>query len=354
MTKKSKEVQNTFWCKVTLFQLLLSVMIVIYHSNVVSTYSAHGLEVNKILYAVCEWFTNSFAGYVVTFFIFVSGVLFYRNIDVSALREKLQSRVRTLLVPYVAWNVIFFIDIIVIQIIPYIVAYGNFNIGYNISDIIKGLTIRPFDDALWTVFTLIIYTVCSPVIFLLVKNKRIGFATIVIFWIMRWLGVGLPVNARYQYAFAWYITGAYLGKHYFWIFSKCLNGWYWYVANIAVILFASFSYKMDFLQNLLAYDIVGVCLAVSLFNVLDLVVPIMGKYVGKLRGLSFWIYAMHELCLEWINKWWITVWEINHVALIINTVLIPIAIIAVCIFTYWILQRYAHRLWCVLSGGRGG
>lgn len=73
----------------------------------------------------------------------ISGYLFFRTYKISNLKEKLISRVHTLLIPYILWNII----------------YAFFMIGLSKAGLIKNITIG---KNVWNILFQILNAEFSP------------------------------------------------------------------------------------------------------------------------------------------------------------------------------------------------
>ena len=100
--KDNKEIR--FRNKITFIQFLLSVGIVYQHT-------AWNYRECNIL-NLSQTFLFFLIETCVPFFFMISGFLFFRTYKPSKIKEKILSRVRTLLIPYVIWNTIYAVFII--------------------------------------------------------------------------------------------------------------------------------------------------------------------------------------------------------------------------------------------------
>jgi peptidoglycan/LPS O-acetylase OafA/YrhL len=94
--------------KIKFLRLPLIIGIVAYHSPTMSVGYADAFFQN--------FMANAWGGSCVHFFFILSGFLFFQNFNLSlnSYLEKLKSRFRTLLVPYLFWNLV----VLAIAIIP--------------------------------------------------------------------------------------------------------------------------------------------------------------------------------------------------------------------------------------------
>ena len=118
MIRSAEQFRN----KITAVQFLLSVGIVYQHT-------VWNYRENPILNA-----GQSFLFYLietcVPFFFMISGYLFFRTYDKSKWKEKMLSRVRTLLIPYMVWNAIYTLFMVTLKRIGLI---SNLTISDNLG-----------------------------------------------------------------------------------------------------------------------------------------------------------------------------------------------------------------------------
>ena len=111
-------------------------------------------------------------GSAVPLFFGISGYLFFYKPDfnVSIYRDKLMKRVKTLLIPYVLWNIIYVLfNVILLK-----------SKGQSINVVSQLVSIWhmpnssfPADPALWFVRDLMVCMVMSPLIYQIIKRKRL-------------------------------------------------------------------------------------------------------------------------------------------------------------------------------------
>lgn len=162
--------------KITLLNFILIALIVLLHSNNSETldYSSimNGGRENFVIDLVYTSFTKICETAVPTFFA-LSGYLFYRNLTNENLWKKFRNRFRTVLVPYLFWNSIFYLAYFCMDQIPFIadkinVQMPDFNIGMLIFD-------NYANPPLWFLFKLFCLQLVSPFMFFAMKkiNKNI-------------------------------------------------------------------------------------------------------------------------------------------------------------------------------------
>lgn len=146
----------------------------------------HLASISLSLGNIIDFLSGSLAPLANPFFFFISGLLFFKGSDFSKKDyfDKLRSRTRSLLVPYVMWNAIFLVVLFVAeQLQPgWTSAIGKPIAQFGITDFLlsfwdislicnQGGIAAPLDITMWFVRDLIILVILSPVIF----------------WSLRWL-----------------------------------------------------------------------------------------------------------------------------------------------------------------------
>lgn len=177
---------NKYRNKVTLLSFILAILIVVRHSVGIDVYTLKG----PLL--AFEKFISDATDLVVPTFFALSGFLFYQNFERSKLKSKLQSRFRTLFVPYIIWNLIGFLYTLTLISIPIIGERMNREIP--IFNFISSLKMIFWDceyNVTWFVRDLMIFTLVTPMFKLLI-NRRILGAIIVLFII----GIGYYINNK--------------------------------------------------------------------------------------------------------------------------------------------------------------
>lgn len=131
-------------------------------------------------------------------FLLISGYLFFRNIESFTLRlygEKLQRRLRSVVVPYLFWNAVVLLLYFVGQaVVPELFSGNNTRIcDYTPLEWVKAFwrvegTMSPINPPLWYVRNLLVVFVLSPLIYALLKKRTIGVAFIAAMLVL-WLFV---------------------------------------------------------------------------------------------------------------------------------------------------------------------
>lgn len=261
----------------------------------------------------------------VPFFFMLSGYLFYRNINKDNIKIKMKSRIKTLLVPYLIWNIVYAIFMISLNKLGYI---KNIYIEESFFGILKQIINADFSP-LWFVKYLVIFSLVAPISYKLFKSYKLGLFTIVFLIIINFISYKLglicnPINVNanslvmLNYQYIYYSVGIWSGIH----ISKYI------ISHTFRLLFVC-------------------CLwfAVDLLPIKN----IKGNY-------SFFIYCVHLIPLQCIqgvtgiifNKKGLGYLYIN----LVEYILLPIIIVMLIIGTAELIKKYIPGLAEYIYGGR--
>ncbi len=170
--------KNSFSNKVYVFTFLMSVLVVLVHSvNFASDNSTLLLMIQSsdlnnidlggmtgIAAHIENFFSNALGQAAVPGFFMLSGYMFYRTLGgFRDIVRKWKSRFMTLLVPYGAWNVIYYIIYIVV---------GRASVS--IAELNAAVTNYKYNPVFWYLYQLILLTALAPVFYLLLKRGGVA------------------------------------------------------------------------------------------------------------------------------------------------------------------------------------
>ncbi len=117
-------------------------------------------------------------------FLLISGYLFFRNTESFTLRlygEKLQRRVRSILVPYLFWNgVVILLFFVGQSVVPGLFSGNNARVcDYTPIEWVRAFwrvegTMSPINAPLWYMRNLMVAVLLSPLLYVLLKNRAVG------------------------------------------------------------------------------------------------------------------------------------------------------------------------------------
>lgn len=281
------------------FPLIAAVVTV--HSNIIQNPTAEGSE----LYCTfTDIFFGNFLNASIALFFFISGYLFFHESTFSAelYKKKLVGRVRTLLVPYVLWNLIYFAVVLLMQnlysgfslllhkqIADFSVA-DYFLVFWNVREV-TGLSadmMAPLAFQFWFLQCLMVFTLLSPIIYYIVKKTGIVLAACL--FVLCVTDAVPEVPGFKTSAFYYLALGAYFA------IAKVR----WYTDNARVYLYLAMAWAAVFAVRLYMHlDCLWLAQeTLLLFLVFGLVYRLtkgreLSRRVVSLCGSSFFVFAVH-------------------------------------------------------------
>lgn len=348
--------EKKFRNKIVFTTFILSILVVIIHSENIGQYSV----TNDVLSGrVCIWIENSLVTSItkcaVPCFIFISGLLFYRNYTLNKMISKYKSRIRSIVIPYLLVNGFYTLIAVIGHFIPYVTN----NLGENwsmesvtFSNILKGIFLFEYNKIFWFMLFLIVCISISPVIYIFIRNKYVG-ALVCFVVILVALCTENFTGKLYYLNFIYFILGGYLSIH-FKVFTETLKSKkICYIAVViyttAIILYhiAEQSGNNEFIR--LYEYCYPLFLVLSFYVMMDLFVNIsMKDYMKK----SFIIYEMQLIFLAIYKKLFRMLFPVNNVFAIITYFAVPVVVVISIVYTANIMEKKMPKVYRILAGGR--
>jgi fucose 4-O-acetylase-like acetyltransferase len=240
-------------------------------------------------------------------FFCISGFLFFTGVaKVSDCYPKIKKRAKTLLLPYVIWNIIFVLWYVVLGILPGVSQFVNSNVSEYFTGGLFGALdafISPAAFQLWYLRDLIIYVLLSPLFYVCLKRFKWGLPLLL--FIAGSLGIiYLPSEIKIWGAF-FFVLGSYIA-----LYSSLddlkrrISPTMAYVCLAIYILNAVL--RPLAIISLAGTDmIVELCGLIAIWRLYDVVVNVNSKFIKRLASwgsYSFFIYLFHEPAFNIIKK----------------------------------------------------
>jgi surface polysaccharide O-acyltransferase-like enzyme len=250
--------------------------------------------------------SNVLARIAVPLFFLISGVLFFRNFELksSIIKRKLQTRVKTLLIPYVLWNLSALFLYLVLQSIPsfsqYFSGYSKRIIDYKLYDYLNAFLAfqktanSPAVYQFWFIRDLMILILLSPIFWLLVDN--IPITGLLSFFGIWFFNPKIPVFNLSYYAIFFFYLGAVISVMDFQlnridVYGKWITLIYVILAVFNAILWMENTPFCDYIHRLIILP--GILSVWYMAGKIDQYVTIKHLLIW-LSGSSFFVYAIHE------------------------------------------------------------
>ncbi|MDR1129508.1 MAG: acyltransferase [Prevotellaceae bacterium] len=340
------------------FPMIIGVLFI---HNSTSTVQIPGAEFGTeafmpVFYYSSKLFSQVLGRIAVPLFFFMSGFLFFLNMEKfnkDSYKNKLQSRVETLLIPYLFWNFVTIAFYFVMTSIPYTASFVNGEV--DIKHIFSYLWVTengpPLAYQFWFIRDLMIAVVLTPIIYLCIKYGKIY--SIIILGILWYCGLWIKISGLCTCLF-FFTFGAYLGmnkRNLLEDFGKIQKLSFIFFPPIAIIDLLTKQY--DFNIYIQKVDII-----VGIIFCFNLVGWLIGK--GKVRPVpflssaAFFVYAVHD------PFFMIPIRKISYMLLrpatdFACTCLYFLNVISVALLTlgfYYILKLFLPKFTAIITGGR--
>lgn len=316
------------------------------------------ISANDTYVLVSEMFSHHIAKFSVRCYFLVSGYYFFKNFSGDVLpfyKKQFRSRLRTIINPYIIWNIIAGIAIFSKNFIfiklgkPVDDDFGilmDAGFYHNIWEV-------PINFPLWYLRDLIVMVLISPLIVYFIKYFRAyGIMGLAILYLAF---IEIPVPGFSMTAIFFFSLGAYFSlekRDMLKLFDKVK-----YPAMVLTFLFLCLALNAsgtDYHEYFLrVFILAGVISMFNLFAYLNDNYEVMIKLTG-FSSLSFFIYVFHEIyIIEWLKGFFfnhhlfVEGWDRFYAYLII-----PILCVAICSFIYFVLMKMMPKVFVFLLGGR--
>ncbi|MCL2328093.1 MAG: acyltransferase [Bacteroidetes bacterium] len=350
----------------------LIVGVVISH-NIVSEIVINGeiIGTNNDL-PIYTFFSRFFdvGGIAIALFFLMSGFLFFLNVekfDISVYESKLKNRAKTLLVPYLFWNLAVFTLYMIMNIIPQLNGFLNKDI--NFSEFFSyfwnndgaqkegyamgmGRSSRPIAYQFWFIRDLMIAVVLTPIVYFFCRTTKIyGVILLGVLW---YLGCWSKIIGGHSgYCIFFFTAGAYCG-----INKRNLVKDFSRVRNLSFILYPliAFAKGYDFYDfNAYIHKADTIIGSVFWFNLLALLFEKRKiKPIPFLGAASFFVFAIHEpFLLRTLRKITFMILKPeSDFALTSLYFMNTIFVVLTALGVYYVLNRFFPKFTAIISGGK--
>jgi len=343
--------------RINLLRLYMIILIVFIHGYIGVHHSMESSGFNYFQ----TIFSQVYARVAVPIFFLLSGMLLFRNYELtfSFYFGKLKSRIHSLLIPYLAWNIIVAFLFLILQEIPSLKSYTNGNlkplISYNLSDWTSLFAIKPIATQFCFIRDLILLNLIAPLFFFLAKYLKLF--SVIPFFILWIINPEFRIfNINYEAIFFFHI-GAILLFYPDWLANQNYKKIYLAILLLFILLALGDAYLYINKVNYF-YQIHKSFLLLGVFPAFYLAIntAFLDKLPQKLNSLfvfTFFIYAFHEPMLTFLKRILITfIYPNSDFAYIFIYLFAIILSILISILTAFILRKYAKPIYNILTGDR--
>lgn len=205
--------EKRFHDQVSWLMFVFSIFVIWVHSYNVDLFSGGAQDGIWSLADRIENFVSVGLGQIaVPGFFLLSSYLFFRNFSWDKLPRKWKSRIFSVLIPYVVWNIIYYLGYMTAsRLLAMRSVVGRDVIPFTAQEIWRAVSQYAYAPIFWYLYQLIFLIIVSPVIYAFVKNRAIG-----LFWIVGLVfAVHLHLDMRHPNtdALLYYSVAAYFAVH---------------------------------------------------------------------------------------------------------------------------------------------
>lgn len=350
---KASQNLDYFWKKKAILSFIAVTLIVIIHNSATNQYSlppGFFTQTTNTLHTFLAYIIGSVA---VPLFFFLSGATLFRNYRQDLYFQKLKSRAKSILIPYLLWNIVGLLFAIIYTFTP-LSSYisGRELFSPSLQNILEGIFLYKYNFQFWFLYDLIIYIILTPIIYLLVKNKTVGTITCIFALFLPLFAPSLlGVNSYFT---IFYVVGCFVGKHFLPLLTKPSTKLLQIISLITTPILLTL--KALSIYNLLSLPIVvsQILLLLLLFSVYyaadTFIIEI--KTTPSFTKESFPLYITHSYFIAIIVKLIYLINPSSPVMLFLNEILSTIITICIVIFLSKLLKQKLPRVHAFLFGGR--
>lgn len=309
-------------------------------------------------------FSEGLCRVAVPIFFFVSGYLFFVKLEewrTDVWVAKLKRRGRTLLLPYLLWNLIAIVFSVMMLYAKYVLKGGDVPDIAGWYDSIGGLRAfwnsgtggTPYNYPLWFIRDLIVFVILSPILFYYVKKT--GIVGLVLLYLAFVFNIWGNVPGFSEEGLFFFSLGAFLSvrkidftticqKHL--LISICVA-----VPLVLAMVYTYGNYDEAWGYAHRLFTLFGSVATIGIVATLFQKGRI--QYHQLLSKSSFLVYAAHgRIVLPIFQYVFGKVMPNNQIGLIINYFSASLCTIAVLVLCYFFLSRWMPKTLSVLTGGR--
>lgn len=343
------------------FPLIVAVVLIHTQLLAVNEITKYTLESEEypIYAAVAYLFAQLICRTAVPIYFIISGFLFFYKTEQFTLhtyKDKLKKRCRTLLIPYIIWNILF----IIIYNVSGLIFPGSTDhfIDFNLSlhDWIGFLwgnetNPMPINYPFWFIRDLIVAVILSPIVYLAIRYAGVLLPVVLgTAWLLNFKSdiPGIGINTSFFFSLGAYFS---ISKKNFVDFIKP----HYLKLGVAYALILAIAFMTRETDYSIYIKNIGIIFGLAF------IIAITGKKISSnkwhtnkfLTEASFFVFAYHAIALPIIRRAIEMVISLDNDAVLTATYFLW-AIIAILlgIGLYYMLRQISPRITSILTGGR--
>ena len=350
---KTTKSLDYFWKKKTILSFIAVIFIVIIHNSATNQYTLAPDFFTQTTNGLHTFFAYIIGSVAVPFFFFVSGIAFFRNYQQNLYFKKLQSRVKTILIPYLIWNIIGLLFAIIYTYTP-LSSYisGRELFDPSVKNIFEGIFLYKYNFQFWFLYDLIIYILLTPVIYLCINHKLIGIVTCIFTLFLPLITPSfLGVDSNFT---VFYIIGCFAGKHLLSLVTKPSTKSIRLTSLVLTIF-------LLVIKTLSVYNIISLPVIVSQILLLLLLISTYFStdlFITKIKTSPrftkefFPLYTLHTYFIAIIIKLIYLINSNSSIMLFLNEISSTVITICIIVTISQLLHQKLPKIHAILFGSR--
>ncbi|MBR3064635.1 MAG: acyltransferase [Bacteroidales bacterium] len=306
-----------------------------------------------------EMISHNLCKIAVCWFFIFSGYFFFYHLPAGSFSGrwyagKLKKRVRSLLIPYLFWNLFLVAAIAAKTTLFSKLGIPQNNIEGEMWTVRQGplywLVTGPADFPLWFMRDLMVMSVLIPLLWLLFKHlpQSGSIALLVLLYF-------IPFNAPFVSwrAYFFFSFGAFLGMNSIHMLPFCQKVKK-PAAILAVLSLVTASYWNDAVFHEWLLRVFYPFGMITFMNCCDWMIKkeCRKERLTRLASPVFFIYAVHEIyLLGWAKGACVRLFGEGLLGTWIKFLLVPVLVLGICLILYWIINRLLPRPLAFVCGG---
>lgn len=343
--------EKTFRNKIYWFTFLFSVLVIWVHSYNAVLFLGDTEEA-AVLVRLERFFGDTIAQIAVPGFFMISSYLFFRGYRPELLKRKWSSRIKSVLVPYIVWNSLYYSGYLVGSRLPYVAeVIGKGVVPFSLEETVEAILHYKYNYVFWYLYQLILLILLAPLIYLAVRRAWAGIIYLgVLFFGVYW-GVSLPwlnLDALFYYSFA-----AFFAVH---RKAAVEGGWSRkrLAAGILLVIVGGISLRTNLPGSSMG-EMASVTVIYRLLVPVGLWLMVPEQHLseaGDFMKNNFFLYAVHFALVRLINKTGAMLFAPAPILAFVLFLFMPLFAVVISGLASRFLRRCTPAVWGLLNGGR--
>lgn len=339
--------ENQFRNKVTWFTFVFSILVVWVHSYNSELFLGRTEEA-ALISAFEHGIGDTIAQIAVPGFFMISAYLFYRNFSWNKLWPKWNSRIRSIMIPFIIWNSLYYLGYVTASRLPYLSdVVGKGVVPFGLIPAVDAIIHYTYNYVFWYLYQLILLIALAPVIYPVLRRRYLGILVMILMAVGVYSGFAIPhLNLD---ALLYYSAGTYASLH----LRPYVEKWNKKTALYGLLLLLGVT-MYRFAPGILGDSTMAIVLFRLLIPV-ALWMMIDESRLGEARNwmkYNFFLYATHFALVRLINKTAALVLPTTLYLPLVLYLLMPALVLLISYPVGALLRRYLPGIWRVLNGGR--